>query len=713
MGRTTISIPVIIFLVLFILTSISITVLSDPAHADPPIPQVISPPSGTAAIPGKDRIYLTWEEPNSGFLTATGFSLYRSDDGIDFNFLISFDIDIFSFEDTDIIIGNTYSYFLRTDTDIGQSDNGPIVSSAADNVLPYVELLKPSEGNVFGVGKVTVTWDIEDEGSGLKWAELILDESSPKEIVEMTNIILDNLSEGDHSIRIIASDIAGNMGEDSVSFKVDLTPPDVRITEPMNASIHSSSSVLVSWTIEESFTEITSTSLTIDQGNPVIIKNGGTFVINGLSEGDHEISISATDMGGHDSMDTIWITVDLEQPEIHIISPPEGSFHGKNSLTVNWEGSDTATDPVYRIRYDETAWIEKGSKTDHVFFNLPDGTHDIEAEATDLGGWTSIHSIEVTIDTTPPTLDLITESSPLRSRKNVLVLEWETFDRTSGVKEVQWSLDGDEWKRTIKMDGLTIRDLDDGRHSVGLKVIDLAGNYVDLFIDTLWDSIPPKVVSYNPNGTLTKRPGEIEVLFSKEMRRGSLQISSEQIEGHITERGNTATIDLLGEIQYGRSYRIYLQGEDLFGNFLESTILEFHLTNMVSISGRVVDSYGRALEDVTVTLDTGRYASTGSDGSFIIQEKLGNVTLYFTKDGYSKGSFSINAVPGDTNWVGTLKLKKDEGAGSMVSAWISDPINLLIAAFIVVIIMVLSAMIWRSWDKDRFTEVDIEMDDEL
>ncbi len=295
----------------------------------------------------------------------------------------------------------------------------------------------------------------------------------------------------------------------------------------------------------------------------------------------------------------------------------------------------------------------------------------------------------------------------------VLVLEWETFDGTSGIKEVQWSLDGDEWKRTLKMDGLTIRNLDDGRHSIGLRVIDLAGNSRDQYIDTIWDSVPPVLLSYSPNGTISKRPGEIEVHFSKEMRRGSLRISSEHVEGHITEGGNAATIDLLGDILYGRSYRIYLQGEDLFGNYLESTILEFHLTNLVSISGRVVDSSGRALEDVTVTLDTGRYTSTGSDGSYIIQEKLGNIILHFTKDGYSKDSSSINAVPGETNWAGTMKLDKDKGTSSKVRAWISDPINLIITAFIGVIIMVVSALIWRSWDRERFTEVDIEMDDEV
>ncbi len=285
-------------------------------------------------------------------------------------------------------------------------------------MAPYVELLKPSEGNVFGVGKVTVTWNIDDEGSGIKRVELFLDEGSPLEIVDGTNLVLENLSEGDHSIILKATDIAGNLGEDSVSFKIDLTPPVVMITDPLNASIHSSSSVMVSWTIEESFTEVISTSISIDQGNPVVIKNGSSFFLKGLSDGIHEISVSATDMGGHDSGDTIWITVDLEQPEIHIVSPSEGTFFGEDSITVNWEGSDTATDLVYRIRFDGNTWIEKGSKTDHVFFNLPDGIYDLEVEATDLGGWTTVDVLEVTVDTYPPELNLITEGSPLRGTEN-------------------------------------------------------------------------------------------------------------------------------------------------------------------------------------------------------------------------------------------------------------------------------------------------------
>jgi hypothetical protein len=132
------------------------------------------------------------------------------------------------------------------------------------------------------------------------------------------------------------------------------------------------------------------------------------------------------------------------------------------------------------------------------------------------------------------------------------------------------------------------------------------------------------------------------------------------------------------------------------------------------ISGRVVDSKGKALESVTVTLDTGRVARTGSDGTFKLEERMGEITIHFTLDGFKKETVEVHAKPGDLNWAGTIKLEKErEKTKGKVSNWISDPVNLMIIASVLVLLIIISAFLWRMWDRENYADVDIEMEDDI
>lgn len=697
-------------LLILVLLSFSTTSSGAPGG---PLPPAVSPPAQTEASPGKDRIILSWEEPSSGYLAATGFSIYRSDDGVDFQQLTQVERDVFSYEDTGIIIGQKYYYFIRTDTDLGQSENGIIVTSAADSILPLVEILKPSGNFVSGVDRVSLSWRVEDDESGIDRVEIILDDDPPINIESETSLILDGLDEGKHSVTLKASDIAGNLKEDSTEFMVDLTPPELDIIQPLEGSIHSSSRVEVVWEAEERITEISSVEIIIDGENSITVNGGSSFEVSGLTDGLHELEVLAADLGGHERYESVNITVDREPPSVNFISPVDGNVFDTDSVFLEWEGSDVATDVSFRLRISHEEWIEKGDSISHQLRDLADGEHTIEIEAFDEGGWKSYNEIMIVVDTTPPEIISDIENEPVRSYRGSLELEWELSDETSGIVSVEWSVDDGEWMRALRYDGISIRNLEDGEHVIRIRATDRAGNIRELSISTLWDSVAPEIMDFSPNGTVSRRPSEVEVFFTEEMKRGSISASSEYIDVYVRENIRSAAIELSGDMEWGRTYRIFVWGEDLHGNILDRNIIEFHLTNIALITGRVVDPSGRALSGVTVTLDSGRVTTTSDDGTFEIGERMGDVYIHFTLDGYERGNVELSTFPGEENWAGTIRLEKeDKNSRGRVGTWLSDPVNLIISAVVIAVIMILSSLLWRLMDRDRFTEVEIEMDDE-
>jgi hypothetical protein len=701
-------------IVTLMLTYISIFFISEMnVEAVDPLPQPLSPPAGTMAIPGKDSITIKWSEPETGYVTATGFSIYRSVDGVDFQLLVSVNREVFSHMDSDIIIGRVYYYYLRTDSDIIQSENGPVVSSSADSTVPVVEIHTPSSGFVSGVDRVTISWRAEDSGSGIERVEITLDDDEGMDATGHTKFSFENLDEGEHEVVLTGYDLAGNGKEDSVVFIVDLTPPEVELTEPRQGEIFSEDQVRLKWDAMDEISEIISISLSVDESYTVDVTGNDAYTINNLEDGMHEAVLSYSDRGGHESIIHSKFTVDLEAPELFILSPEEESYISSDSVEVVWNGHDSTTPVDYRIRRTGKNWIEKWNQTDHTFSDLEEGRYEIEIEAEDRAGWRKYLSFIFTVDTSGPEISIPMENGPLRSYRGRLEIEWEVRDANGGPFTMEWSLNGGSWREAERQDRLILRGLDDGLHEIKIRTFDKAGNPGEIIVPTIWDSVEPEMIRYTPNGTLERKPQEIEVFFSEEMLHYSIHVSGDYLDGYVSVSGSTAIITISGEMEYGRTYQFTIWGEDLNGNILEGKKLMFHLTNMVTISGRVIDSEGRGLGGVSVILDSGRATVTEKNGSYRITERFGEVSIFFTLDGFEKEEVSMKTVPGRKNWAGTIKLKaREENETDGVLSWFNEPVSLVITALLIVSLIISSAFFWRYMDRERYTEVDIEMEED-
>lgn len=127
-----------------------------------------------------------------------------------------------------------------------------------------------------------------------------------------------DLGEGQNSFSVNASDNAGNSGtEVSSTFAVDLTPPNITITHPVDGGTETSSPVPLDVSITDSGSTISIGSVavflnTVDVTSTLTIAPGNPTTISGtLStvEGVNGLRVDASDVAGNPQSKNVTFTV--------------------------------------------------------------------------------------------------------------------------------------------------------------------------------------------------------------------------------------------------------------------------------------------------------------------------------------------------------------------------------------------------------------------
>ncbi|RLG61267.1 hypothetical protein DRN86_00310 [Candidatus Geothermarchaeota archaeon] len=123
--------------------------------------------------------------------------------------------------------------------DIAGNTAKDAVRVTIDNTSPLIKITRPEEGEKLNTTSITVKWESHDEISGIARIELQLDQEPWIDVTGKNSLDLVNLYPGDHTIKIKAVDVAGNIAIEKRSFIVEapITPtltPTVTPTAIMN-----------------------------------------------------------------------------------------------------------------------------------------------------------------------------------------------------------------------------------------------------------------------------------------------------------------------------------------------------------------------------------------------------------------------------------------------------------------------------------------------
>ena len=295
-----------------------------------------------------------------------------------------------------------------------------------------------------------------------------------------------DVSDGDHTLAVRATDPAGTMGA-AVHYRwtVDTIAPVVRIESGPADPTNDSSAGFVLGASEASTFECR-----LDSGDWSRCSSD-----TNLADGRHVFEARATDRAGNvgPAVSYTW-TVDTVSPETTISSDP-AALNNVSSASFEFGASEGVR---FECRLDAGDWSACGSPQAYV--DLADGEHTFRVRATDAAGNVGVAaSYSWWIDTVAPIVRI--ESAPASPTSDRAArFEFAAFEPAS----FECRLDGSAW--TACESPQAYQDLAEGAHTFDVRATDVAGNRGPVASYTWTIELPRDVTA--PDTSITERPSD-------------------------------------------------------------------------------------------------------------------------------------------------------------------------------------------------------------
>ncbi len=168
------------------------------------------------------------------------------------------------------------------------------------------------------------------------------------------------------------------------------------------------------------------------------------------------------------------VTAHFEEVDIwvEILSPEDGYVFGVSQVEVEWDSHNADR---HEVRLSEGGWIDVGEETAYTFEDMDDGIHTVELRGSGMGTYV-FDSINVTVDTIPPELEILSPEPGERFTESDVMIEWEASDEVSGILYIELRIDDGDWIYMEDETSYRFEDLDEGEYNLHVKAVDRAGN---------------------------------------------------------------------------------------------------------------------------------------------------------------------------------------------------------------------------------------------
>ncbi|UCD83914.1 MAG: hypothetical protein JSU92_11595, partial [Deltaproteobacteria bacterium] len=197
-----------------------------------------------------------------------------------------------------------------------------------DTVPPQITIDYPLDGSFINTSRVVVSGEVDDATSGVQWVKVNGEEAT---LIDGNFEGIITASEGPFTIKVTASDRAGNISEsDSVNVFIDTVPPTVDV-DPLVCQTLGSVTVLAS--CEDVGSGIASCEVSINGGFTWYVS---PHVYVGLADGSYITLGRATDYCGNTASDMLEETFEVDTvAEVSITSPVNGVTIYANDIVIN------------------------------------------------------------------------------------------------------------------------------------------------------------------------------------------------------------------------------------------------------------------------------------------------------------------------------------------------------------------------------------------
>jgi hypothetical protein len=306
-----------------------------------------------------------------------------------------------------------------------------------------------------------------------------------------------------------------------------------------------------------------------------------------------------------------------------------------------------------------------------VILELTEGRHNLTVRGYDHQGNIGQDMVNFSVDVSAPTVEINYPSEDAMVNNKTVEIFYTVSD-PSGIRWLNYSLDGENWTRVNYPSDHVTLNVSNGPVRFALRAVDLVGWEQTAWSNFTLDSVSPAVTSYSPNGTSVPTGSIISVSLNEDIQPGSLKILVDGVEQAYTVSGRTFNVSIA--LVLGHTYIVSAQGgTDAAGNRMGNFSWTFSTPTTGTITGRVVDSDGDPIEGAYVRAGS-YYAITDFQGEFLLSLPPGAYSLSISASGMQDMTMPIE-VNGDMP-LGDLTMDSSTGG---VDPWLIGAILAVIA----------------------------------
>ncbi len=287
----------------------------------------------------------------------------------------------------------------------------------------------------------------------------------------------------------------GNEDDNEVSLR-EPGGPDLDITAPEKNSIFTEKEVTVEWQGDDSIEDY---EIRLNDEEPVAVGDETEYTLEDLTDSIYSVSVYGYNGEEEIGFDNTYFIVDTEPPDLSIKQPENDSYVSDPDVTIEWDSRDDLSGiNYYEIQFEDEDW-EKVEESEYTFYDLHHGeTYSVSVRAWNKAGFSTTRSVEFTVDTESPEVEMISPGEGEIVTEEDLIAEWTGADDVSGVKDYILYLD-DEIIYEGDAEEFEISELDSGNHTLSVKARDYAGNTAMDSISFTIDTVDPTLDILSPD----------------------------------------------------------------------------------------------------------------------------------------------------------------------------------------------------------------------
>ncbi len=354
---------------------------------------------------------------------------------------------------------------------------------------------------------------------------------------------------------------------------VDMTAPVLFVAKPSPGSWTNSN--VLQYSAVDTVSGVASVQVSVDGGPAsTYTDSAGQVSLSLTTQGAHRLVISATDRAGNSVTVPDPFNYDTVAPSLQITSPAANSYLNSGSVNVQWTAAPATTGaPItsLQLSVDSNAPAALAADaTSYALSSLTESGHVVSLLAQDAAGNIAAQTVSFGIDTTAPSVSIVSPASGSYVNTQQLQAVWSGSDSGSGIKDYQVSIDGKAAVTLANAAGYQFPGVSEGAHTVTVQAFDRAGNMAQATATVTVDVTPPTVSVSDPSSGATVY-GTASVNWTASDSGSGIGQVFVVLDGQATAVGTASVSQSVSPLSIGlhtATVRVY----DKAGNMAEATV---------------------------------------------------------------------------------------------------------------------------------------------